>query len=522
MKFLSVALAALLGMAEGKRSITAKQLKTRMEKGQLNKSTLMAGAKPYSDAARKLEDEEQEWEINGLYSIQFNSCLSMTVQDDDLFDEAFINYAQDGQIIAEKSYILFSVCYSSDCYYQAENEKMTFITDIATYFQAFADFLPNQVEQYCEGCQENYDYCSGALYEEMQEQAQEEAEQEEEAEEEGEEEGEEGEEGEGEEGEGEEGGERKLAQLPFRRLANNRVVQMIDCDMCDAYECFDEEEEEQQQGDDAQEVYEFEQALEWLDDMSQCAEIENAYDAYGNGLFAGLICNAEGNGVEIGVFYDEECSMYTPSLSYANYMSYADSQYFSMSEEVVEYMFMNDFSCYQPEVQYTNPYQYEEEEEEQNDDEEYQAPEAAEWCGNLFNGNMEAVNMYDCGADQEEGDDNAQEEEEYDENLYYYEWYSYQLTEEQANEPAEVCEAIKGLNGEYSTVYDKKNGGTLYNYKKSWGSNKDGSGMGAGGVVAIIVILLVVAGAAAAMVFKGDKSSDKKAPLINNADGTMA
>merc|ERR1712216_14373 len=97
---------------------------------------------------------------------------------------------------------LFSVCYSSDCYYQAEDEKLTFITDVATYFQAFADFLPNQVERYCEGCQENEDYCSGNYYGDAQEEAEEGEEEEEEEESEASEEG--------------EGGERKLANLPFR------------------------------------------------------------------------------------------------------------------------------------------------------------------------------------------------------------------------------------------------------------------------------------------------------------------
>jgi len=253
--------------------------------------------------------------------------------------------------------------------------------------------------------------------------------------------------------------------------------------------------------------------------------MEDVYDASGNELFAGLICNAEGTGVEIGVFYNEDCSMYSPSLAYSTMMSYADSQYYAMSEEVVEYMFTNDFSCYQPEITYSNPYQYyedqQEEQDENEEEEEYEVPEAAEWCQNLFDGEMEAVNMYDCGAEQDEDENQEEEEEEYDENLYYNDWYSYQLSEEQADEGAEVCEAIKGLNGATTTVYDKTNGGTLYKYKKSWGS-KSSSGMGTGGIIAIIVGVVVVAGAAAAIVFKGEKASDKKAPLINNADGTMA
>lgn len=389
MKFLGLALTALLGVASGKKSVSNKQMKARLEKGQVNKRSLMKNAKPYNAAARKLDEEE--WQINGMYSVQFNSCFSMTVEDENMFDEYIINYAAQGDVVNEKSFILFSVCYTSDCYYQADEEKMTFITDIPSFFQAFADFLPNQVEQYCEGCQENEDYCSGELQAEYEAQYYEDqAAEEDGAEEEGaEEEG--GEEDGAEEEGGEEGGERrklsKVMDVTSRKLENNRVIKMIDCDMCNAYDCFEaEDEEEQQQGDDV--VYEFEDALNWLDELSECQEMEEVYFDNMN-VFAGLICNAEGNGVEIGVFFDEDCQVYAPKVSYASLMSYADSQYFSMSEEVVEYMFMNDFSCYQPETVYTNPYEYDEVAQEDGDGEdndEYEVPEAAEWCDNLFDG----------------------------------------------------------------------------------------------------------------------------------------
>lgn len=446
MKFLSIAVAAVLGAmgaAEGKKKISSQEMKSRIQKGQFNSRTLMRSAKPYGKTARKLEEanngdaneEQQEWQINGLYSVQFSKCLSMTYQDEDLFDENFISYAQDGLLIAEKSFILFTACQSDDCYYQSD-EDMTFITDIASFFQAFADFLPNQVENYCEGCNQNYDYCMGTLdaqqegygaddavaddaaADDGQEDAQQEdnngeedqqdenQDQEAEGEDQGDQQEDNGEQDNGEQdnaegqdnGEGEDGdnaneGGRKLSKvmdLPFRKLANNnnQVIQMIDCDMCNAYECF-QADEEQANGDDAADdavVYEFEDALNWLDGLTQCQQMEEA--TYNDmALYSGLICNSDGTGVEIGIFMDEECTLYAPKLSFGSMMSYSDSMYFSMSEEVVEYMFTNDFSCYQPDVQYTNPYEYEEQEEDANgDDQAEDEPEAAEWCANLFNG----------------------------------------------------------------------------------------------------------------------------------------
>lgn len=133
---------------------------------------------------------------------------------------------------------------------------------------------------------------------------------------------------------------------------------------------------------------------------------------------------------------------------------------------------------------------------------------------------MEAANMYDCSIDADEDQQDA-EDEDYDENLYYYEWYSYELSEEQADDASEVCQVIKGMNGQTKTVYDKQNGGSLYNYKKQWSSNNSG-GMGTGAIVSLVILLVVVAGAVAAFALNKKKGGDKSAPLINNADGTMA
>ena len=422
MKFLWLAVAALFGMSEAKKVMTAEQFKAQIAKGQFHQKNLMRGAKPYNDAARRrLEQGQDNWELNGLYSVQFSECISLTVQDEDLFSENYVSSAADGSLIAEKSFILFSVCESDYCSSQSASEKMTFITDVTSFLQAFADFLPNQVEQYCEGCNQNYDYCMGNLdatqddQQDGQQAEQEEGEPEgqQEGEAEGQQEGEaegqqEGEQQEGQqegeaegqqqegqqegeaegqqEGQGDQGARKlsKVSVLPFRRLQNNKEVQMIDCNMCNAYDCFAQDQQEPAD-DEAAQAYEFEEALNWLGAMSQCQQMENTYNELP--IYAGLLCNAEGTGVEIGVFVDQDCRVYAPKLSYGKLMSYDDSQYYLMSEEVVEYMFTNPFSCYQPQVQYTNPYEYvadENQDADQGGNDE--APEASEWCQALYNG----------------------------------------------------------------------------------------------------------------------------------------
>lgn len=131
---------------------------------------------------------------------------------------------------------------------------------------------------------------------------------------------------------------------------------------------------------------------------------------------------------------------------------------------------------------------------------------------------MEPVDLYNCGAYQDENGGND-DEQEYDANLDTYEWYSYQITQQQAEDVYEVCQTVVGLDGNHGTVYDKKNSGSLYKYKKNWNSS---NGMRPGGVATLVIFLVVVVAAAAAFFAKKSKQNDRKTPLINANDGSMA
>jgi hypothetical protein len=506
MKIASLAIAALFGVAEA-RKVTDNDLRTlqaRATEGKVNKRTLMRGATPYSAAAKR-RMEEEEWEINGYYSVEFDTCLSLKTANEDLFEDELVSYAANGLVTSATSYILFTVCETSSCYYQSSSQKMTFITDIATYFQALSEYLPNQVQQYCEGCEQNEDYCMGNL--QMDDQAQQEEDEAEEDED--EESGEEDEES----GDGE---DRKLAGKR-RRLGNQRVVEYINCNQCEAYECFNNDEEERKLEEVA---YDMESAVEWINELAECKELEDI--AYNDvALYAGLMCNAKGTGVEIAVFMDDECSLYTTVKSFADVMSYDDKQYFSISQDMVQYTFTNKFDCENIEVEYTNPYEENQDEEDESED-DGEAPEAAEYCTDLFD---ETVDMYDCGADQDADEDQDAEDEDY--NLSSYEWYSYELTQDQAEDAASVCQVLNGWDSDSGksksyqgkTVYDEKSSGTLYKYKKGRNS---GSGSG-GSTAAIVVFVVIIVGAVGFMFFKNKNADSKKAPLINaNSNGQMA
>jgi len=509
MKIAALAIAALLAVADAKISDrNLKILEARATSGKVNKQTLMLGAKPYSAGAKRKLDEEEEWEINGYYSVEFDACLSLETGNENLFDDEIIAYAANGLVKSEQSYITFTVCESNNCYYQSDDEKLTFITDVATYFNALAEYLPNQVAEYCEGCEDNYDYCSGNLEAEAEDDA---------AEEDDEEESEEEDDDESEESEDDE--DRKLKRNR-RKLANNRYVEYINCDQCDAYECFADmdEDEGERQLDEEEEAYDMDGAIEWLNELAECQELEDV--VYGDvALYAGLICNSKGDGVEIGVFMDEDCSLYTTAQAYSDVMTDSDKTYFSMSQEIVQYTFTNQFDCQDIEIEYTNPYEENQDEDEEEEEDDGEAPEAAEYCADLFDN---TVNMADCGNDENEDEEDEEQDEDQDEA--YYEWYSYEISNEDAEDAQAVCKVLNGYDSDSGknkswkgkTVYDSSSSGTLYQYKKTNNSN------GSGGSAAIVIILLLAVGGVAFFMFNKKKNDSKRAPLINASNGQMA
>jgi len=566
MKFLSLALASVLGFSEARKVTNTAELNRRMKNGLVNKSVLLKGAKPYNKLAkRKLEEDgDNAFEITGKYSIQFNSCVAMTIQFDDMFeDENMVEMAANGDLIPEKDYILFNVCETQYCQYYGEDEKMTFIAEVGTYFQAISQYLPNKVQEYCEACEENYDYCyameTGQDYYPEGYEPEEEEEAEEEGEEEGEEEEGDEEEGDEEDGEDEEGDEderfrrlaikknRKLKNNNNRKLANNQMIKFVDCQMCADYECLDFHDQSSNGYYDEDGEYveaELDDAMEWLNGFSECAETEAFMDDYQ--LYSNLMCNAEGTGLEIGLFLDEDCLTYTPKLGYADIMGDADTTYYSMISDVVEFTFTNEgIECYDPEVVWYNKVDYyyeqmeaaengEEEEEEEEEDEE--EPEAAEWCQQIVQEDT-AVDIYDCGGyEAEEQNDDQEDENDDGNNAANYEWYSYELYAEEADDIGAVCTAYNTEeyvpeNGEEYVYNGKKEGytphtiyngenGNLFNYEKPGDGS---SGVPAWGIIAIVVVVLgLVGGGAFMMMKKSSGSSSKKQPLINENDGTMA
>lgn len=535
MKFLALALTAAVGITEGKK-IGSAELNRRLREGLVNKSVLMRGAKPYNSAAKR-KVEEDEFELTGKYSVRFQTCTSMTVENDEILEDANLaQMAANGDLVSDKDFILFNVCETEYCDYYEDSDMMTFITEVGTYFAAISQYLPTKVEQYCEACEESYDYCyamsTGATYypegyepEEEEEEAEEDEEEDDEGDDEGDEEG-----------------DRKRKLKKSRKLAQQEVVKFIDCQMCADYECLDFHTSSNggYYDEDGEYVYaELDDAMEWLNGFSECAETSAYMDDYQ--IYSGLMCNSAGTGVEIGLFMDEDCTLYTPKLAFKDIMQTSDQIYYSMISDVVEFTFTNKgIECYNPEVTWYNEvdYYYEqmekaqngEDEEEEDEEEDEEEPEAAEWCADLV-GDDAGVNLYDCGIDADEEQDEDDEEEEQDENAVYYDWYTYELSDEQMDEISSVCAVYTGMTAAANAEVDS-NTGSYSTYKPHTTFNPDhetlfdyskGSSKASGGkIFGWILLVAVVGGGAAAFFMQKTAAGDKKKPLISENEGTMA
>lgn len=511
MKFVSAITALVAAMAVGSEAAkpSVRELSQRAKNGQLDKATLMSNAKPHSEAAkrRKLDGSV----ITGYHSIQFESCFSMTTSYDDLFsgdDEMALAMSlfSSGDMLALKSYAIFKLCYGGDC--SATDGSLEYVVDLNTYLMSLINYLPTQMEGFQEACEENAATCQAQLY-----------------------------------GYGYNYGGRKLTE----RYLENQVIRELDCSLCDSYGFLTD--------DDADNNEEFEKASEWVSEISECKETGIQYqggysgqygqyyqdDGDGQELFAGIICNADGSGVEIGMFYDEDCSLYLPNEAYSDYQSYYDASYQEMTKDVVEFTFSsNVFSCKEVEYVYTTQdmsnYNGEYNQNNNNNDDD---DKVAEWCEELAGGDVAPVDMATCGVYQYYGGNyDGGEWAEYYENYqqqkenqadqyeyqYTYDWYRFEIDEEDALDMSAVCKTVKSEDGEIHTFYNANNG-NMYTYEGSTSEAVDEfldateakTGLSGGAKFGIVALVGLVLGAVVALYMKFQASSkdDKNVGLID-------
>jgi len=492
----------------------------------------MRGAKPHNEAAKKRK-LGNNMEITGDYSIQFKSCFSLTTSYDDMWEDnqnqgsMTMNLFSSGELMALESYAIFAL------YYMGTAEE--YIIDLNTYVQSLVNYLPDQMEEYCQACEENWETCEVMLY--------------------------------GQYGKRDDdmyqkqqqynandnnyngnnvnnvnynyGGNRKLSSIE-RVLQGNQEVRQLDCGLCVEYNCVNDD-------DNQAEGMGYEDAAEWLTELAECKETGIAYSggyASANGyyyqqqgdegaqLFAGMICNGDGSGIEIGMFYDEECKLYLPNEAYSKYMSYYDQTYQSMTKEVIEFTFSDAvLGCAEQEVVYTtqdlsnyNQYYGQNYNYDRN-----QNQEVAEWCEGVIMGENYPVDVNTCGNGYNNYNNyqysNQIDDDDQISKLANYNWYRYEISEDNSIDMGVVCSVVKE-NGMH-TFYNTANG-NLYEYAgyseeveefvEATGADVSYlSGLSGGAKFAIVAAVGIVIGAIVALYIKFTSATedDKNVGLID-------
>jgi hypothetical protein len=321
---------------------------------------------------------------------------------------------------------------------------------------------------------------------------------------EGQEGGQEGQEGEGQEGEGQEGEGRKLT---------SRRAEYIDCDKCLAYECYqadaEEGQEQEQNGEDNLDM----QVSEFIKKISECEASGSQWN--GIDLYYGAICSPYGDGVELAVFVDEDCTMYTTEKSFNNvYNPYANGEnynYLTYAENYIKTAFSDTMSCLEPEYV---AYGQEADENQAQEEERY---EINEYCQQILQDDaMDYSNG--CEANENEEQQQGEQQQEKVVNGYYYD-----VNFDGEGDINEVCAAVKKMESEGSAfyhAYNEEKSGSWYTRDKKGqiiNASQQGSssGLSGGAIFGIIALIATVVGGAAFVMLK---KKSKKGDIAESAE----
>ena len=164
-KFSIVILASIIAAARGgtvHKTMNLNNLKFR--RGDPGTEALLKKVRPYF-AGRRLQEEVA---FDGSYNLKFSRCVDVKTYDELLFEgEDIIEDVKAGDVVAVKSFVLFHVCQTATCDYDAEDDL--YMIDLPTYLKGIAQYHANKRNDYCTECDMFADTCNPASEEEEEE-----------------------------------------------------------------------------------------------------------------------------------------------------------------------------------------------------------------------------------------------------------------------------------------------------------------------------------------------------------------
>lgn len=430
---------------------------------------------------RRLNDELS---VTIYDSILFNSCLTLTTSLTDKVMETLQNdatlygYWQSKQIVTTHSYVLFSICQTGNCTSSSDDELL--VVDLESYMN-LAGYRPDKTLDYCEACVNSENYCLYTQYQTTDDAN----------------------------GKDQANGGRKLAN---NNNNNNKLKLPVNCTTCQTMGCFDSGAAT----DDGQVA--LEDVVTWVEALSQCKDLGvqwNGVDTYGQ-----FMCNSKGNGVEIGIFLDNECTVYTSLESYGNLFQSTYGKYINYSASIVTYPFLNPINC-AADVEWVSPENYDASDSNADEvvDDKY-AADPNEYCYELAQSKM-LLPLDNCNYKK---DDDAANNNN-DDGMFS--GYSYDIANNDIDDGDEVCWVIYNIthktgstvagNVANKNVFNSSN--TLYNYQTQTAHSNT-----AGRAVGITFLVLAVVAALGFVGYKAmnAKKDSKKQPLVESQGGALA
>jgi hypothetical protein len=381
MKFSPLVLSALtllVGLTEASKKMNSSMIQSKLNT--MDKRSLLKNA-------RKLEENaDDEFVLSGNTNFRFSSCVSIEVEDEDEQQ----NDEDNENVQKIEQYIIVNMV-GSDGKVASE-----YAIDIGTFLSSMGQMVVNQVESYCEVCTEAAEYCADDS---------------------------------GSWGQSSE-------PVTYYDSEEDKTVEFIDCNTCALYNCNGENDGENdgERNLAEQEEADMESAFDYLDQVGQCQEFSYTYsnqeykndynpDDYQDdavetqgteALYIGYICNEDGTGIDLGFFYDEDCSVYTDEIDVNEQIGENSlaMTYLMSSQALIEGVFSSQHSC--SNLEFANPFENQDDEGQNGGYQWYQTaetyvnsyyvdpPQANEACTETFEGDT-AIALGLCDGDDETG-----------------------------------------------------------------------------------------------------------------------